>query len=238
MRRYIVLAILFLLPIICKAAPSLIQGEGTGNDIDKHHRGPVVTVSTEVLTGSVKILADTSLPNDQFRKYPVKVDFYVNRKLFSSQFRSPELDGPLGIDVGSDVAALPFNYSVVATVIHPNRQYSSVVQGAVFASTLANTYASCTLSLDQDYVASDVQSSQSAANSISLTFDGIGDSDEHADTTASLQVSGTSLSGTLNVTVAGAQTSYAVSGSAVLDGTKISSFEGTNADGDVSISCE
>jgi hypothetical protein len=59
-------------------------------------------------------------------KISIKLKF-VNRKLIVTEIRSTELPGPIGIDVPNS-ATPPFSYSIVATC-HPNRQYTTVLNG-------------------------------------------------------------------------------------------------------------
>ena len=105
--------------------------EGVSGEADKGRRSPVLSASTSVTTGNVKILVDAYVPSSQYQKFPIKFEFFVNRKLVLTQIRSSELPGPVGIDIGTKVASPPFNYSIVATLLHPNRQYTTVLNAAV-----------------------------------------------------------------------------------------------------------
>ncbi len=105
--------------------------EGVSGDIDKHFREPVLSVGSHTGTTSTTINADAYVINDEFKKYPIQFDFYVNRSLFASQIRSTELPGPVGISVPYTVAPIPFNYTVVAKVLHPNRVFTTVLNAAV-----------------------------------------------------------------------------------------------------------
>ncbi len=105
--------------------------EGISGEADKGRRSPVLSASTSVGTGNVKILVDAYVPSPQYQKFPIKFEIFVNRKLIVTQIRSTELPGPIGIDVGSNIATPPFNYSIVATLLHPNRQYTTVLNAAV-----------------------------------------------------------------------------------------------------------
>ena len=80
---------------------------------------------------TVKILVDGQVPNEEYQKYPIQYDFYINNRLFSSQITSKQLPGPIGIDVSSEVVPLPFNYTIKATVLHPNRTFTTMAFGAV-----------------------------------------------------------------------------------------------------------
>jgi len=148
---------------------------GVSGDMDSSGRSPVLSVGVNPGAESVQIVADAYVDNSKYTKYPIQFDFYVNRKLFSSQIRSTELPGPVGIDVGRDVAALPFNYTVVSRVITPNgRYYSTVLQGAVFATNLvANldcTVISGGINDGSEFIANQAQTSQSSNDSFALSF--------------------------------------------------------------------
>jgi hypothetical protein len=128
---------------------NVLVSEGIGGDIDKHRRGPVLSVGIKRAPAVVKLLVDTSIQNEQYADYPIQLDYYVNRMHFTSQIRSKALPGPLGIDVGSDYTAPPFNYTVVAKLLHPNREFTTVIEGAVFELDLAATL-DCTLTRPVD----------------------------------------------------------------------------------------
>ena len=117
-----------------------IVAQGVAGDMDSHSRCPVLTVSTENNPDNVKILADAYMQTSAYKKYPIRFDFYINRKLFATQIRSPELPGAVGVDIGPDVAVPPFNYTVIAEIVHPNRNFTTVIQGAVFNSETVKTY--------------------------------------------------------------------------------------------------
>ncbi len=103
--------------------------EGVSRDVDKHHRGPVVSYSLRQVDQTAKIFAHIDIPNPKYQKYPVKVEFYVNRKLFATQILSPEQPGDLGIDVGPDIAVPPFSFAILAKLVHPNRSFSTSTSG-------------------------------------------------------------------------------------------------------------
>jgi hypothetical protein len=116
---------------------TLLQTEGIGGDIDRDDRDPRITFSVNVKSdGSAKILVNGKVPNEEYQKYPIQYDFFINNRLFSSQVTSLQLPGPIGIDVGADVAPLPFNYTIKATVLHPNRSFTSMAFGAVDESMI------------------------------------------------------------------------------------------------------
>jgi len=193
---------------------TVLTTEGVVGDIDKHRRGPQLSVSTEVGENVVQILADASMPNSQFAKYPLQFDFFINRRLFSSQVRSIELPGPIGVDVGSDIATPPFNYTVVAKVLHPNSVYTTVIQGAVYANDYTTTFTECTLTtvvtsddLDLDdvttiYSAEDVLMNQVSNGNVSMSFSAAS-SDASTKVDSSLAISGSEVSGTITTSSLG-----------------------------------
>jgi len=183
--------------------------------------------------------------NDEFKKYPIRVDFFINRRLFSSQYRSPELDGALGVDIGPDIATPPFNYEIVATLLHPNRQYLTVFQNALFSSDLSGTL-DCTLitnaTSDTEFVeftAQDVSFAQGGNNSFNVSFSG-----ENAaqDKTASFSgsVTVTEETGTSSATIVqdDVTSSVTLSGDVAKGDAGVSSVSLVSSDGNVELNCE
>lgn len=188
--------------------------EGIGNTTDKKLRAPTMTVDTRVSPGNVKILVDAYVKNSEYTEYPIEFRFFVNRKLFATQIRSKELTGPIGVDIGSDIASPPFNYSIVATLLHPNRQFVTIAQGAVYANSFSGVL-DCTLSVTEtasdtttdpvttEYTASAVTISQSSNNSIIFNFEGTSstaaDPDKKANISLDVNTTDNSLSGTVEI---------------------------------------
>lgn len=218
---------------------------GPSFDMDKKERDPLLTVGAEYVKASSdkaaygRILVDATILNTEFTGYPIRFDFFVNRKLIESQVRSKQLPGPIGIEVPSTVASVPFNYTVVATLLHPNRSFTSVIEGAVFTSTLAGTTYSCELTLpttDAPYTAS-VSLGQVADNEITLSFtsETLLDSSETAPkvtVTANLTVSGDTATGNVVTDLEdGETTSNSVTGTATHNGDALSGFSVSAEDG-------
>lgn len=109
----------------------IISAEGSGKEVDKQHRGPNLTVGVQAQQNAAKILVAGKVLNKDYEHFPIRYQFFINRQLFRTQVSSPELPGPIGVDIGSDIATVPFNYTIVAEVLHPNRRFTTVVQGAV-----------------------------------------------------------------------------------------------------------
>ena len=120
--------------------------EGVGTTIDKKRRSPVIVLGTERTAGNVKILVDAYVPNSEYAEYPIKFDFLVNGESYTSQVRSKEFNRPIGIDIPSTKQAAPFNYTIIATLLHPNRQFVSMAQGAVYGKNLSGKL-SCTATI-------------------------------------------------------------------------------------------
>lgn len=198
--------------------------EGIAGDIDGRRRSPVLTVGTHMRGDIAIIKADAYLPNDDMAKYPIQFDFFINRRLYSSQIRSPEQPGAVGVELGSDVAALPFNFAVVAKVIHPNRVFSTVFQGVVEQLPYNLSFTSCTLtqsdSEDSDTAstAQGVNSIQQGSTALTVTFSPVGEGESVPSRVAvGLNVVPTadkagSVSGSAVLTVAEEELSYEVSG--------------------------
>ncbi len=219
-----------------------LVAQGVAGDMDAHNRSPVLTVSTEINENNVKILADAFQQHPEYRQYPIRFDFYIDRKLFSTQLRSPELPGAVGVDIGPDIAVPPFNYAVVAEVVHPNRNFTSVIQGAVFTTALAQTF-DCTLTLsagdaEEIYVQNGVQSIQSANNLFSISFEA---NRENGDGTvavaAAAQVTGEDVVVVAKLLKDEQQTQTELTGTATIEQGNLTAFKATSADGNTELSC-
>lgn len=122
---------------VTPSGATILKIEGIGGDVDRDDRGPRITYSVDVqANGATRILVNGEVPNEEYRKYPIQYDFFINNRLFSSQVTSVQLPGPIGIDVGPDKAPLPFNYTIKATVLHPNRSFTTMAFGAVDESMI------------------------------------------------------------------------------------------------------
>ncbi len=221
-----------------------LNSEGVAGDIDGKNRSPHLTVGTTIGTNQVTILADAFHPSGEFSKYPIQFDFFVNRTLFATQYRSPTLGGPVGVTVPSSVAKPPFNYVVVAKTLHPNSVYTTVIEGAVYTNTLGATV-DCTVTLpgneetdDTIYTASDVSLGQTGNSNVDATF-----SAKSQDGTSTIQVTtqlsvSTESSGTFTVAKDGEEEQN-FSGSAEVekDSASITSFSISADDGGATLTC-
>lgn len=223
---------------------STITSEGVSGDIDKKRRNPSVSVTTVNGEEAVKLLVDAYTPSRDFSKYPLQFDFYVNRALFSSQIRSTELPGPVGVDIGPDIAERPFNYSIVVTVLHPNRRFTSVVHGAVFAADLAGTL-DCTVergSLSDGesftFLAEDVPFEQTGNNVLTTSFTGktLDESDE-ANISATITLSGSDANASLQIVQDGSTTTSTTTGSVTTGSDGLEAVVLSSGDGLTSLDC-
>jgi hypothetical protein len=237
------------------AAGSLVA-EGISNTMDKKRRNPVLTIGQKYLPAAGgkpargQLLADASIPAPEYREYPIQFQFFVNGVLRETQFRSLELPRSIGIEVTPDVAPVPFNWTIVATLLHPNRQFTTVAQGAIFAQDLGRTY-SCELMLSNvseggaegsPYVADDVVANQTGNNSVSVEFASstLADGSEVGAITASASIafgSGTNASGTLTTTVDGRSQVSQLTGTSEAEDGAITSFDLKSADNLTTLSC-
>ena len=116
--------------------------EGIEGFVDYKHRGPVLTINAFYFAASTseaksaggafsRILADAYVPNGDYAEYPIKFEFYINRQLVSTQLRSPAQPGPIGLTLPAGQTAPPFTYSVIATLLYPNRSFSTAINGTL-----------------------------------------------------------------------------------------------------------
>jgi len=188
---------------------AVLTTEGVSGDIDKHYREPVLSVRASAGATSTTIYADAYVINDEFKKYPIQFDFYVNRSLFASQIRSTELPGPVGVTVPHTAAALPFNYSVIAKVLHPNRVFTTVLNGAVErmdpTPVPGTTFLNCTLTdnLAEAAVTYNQPRAEIVENGTQITAEfnatNTADSAETAGVELAVTESASALSGTLTI---------------------------------------
>lgn len=224
--------------------------EGVGNEVDKDHRNPILSVGIKRGTGVVSILADAVVQHDDFAEAPIQFDFFVNRKLFSSQIRSKALNGPVGVEVKTEDAAMPFNYSVMAKVIHPNRQFTSLIEGAVFPHEFnATLNCSLTVSVDEDsskiYTQDKVKTVQAEGDSFNLDMLNLATASGSSKATLSglvnVKVADSSSTATATLSVAegsDASKDVEVSGRVTMVEGVLTSFNLTSSDGETEIECE
>lgn len=218
--------------------------EGINGEMDKKRREPTVSVETIVQTNNVKLLVDAYIAASEYQKYPIQFDFYVNRHFFTSQIRSSDLPGPIGVDIPPSLATPPFNFTVIAKTLHPNSVYTTVFNGAAFTSNVSGSL-DCTLTTNAEgdesveYVANSVSPTQSGNDSISVQFETDSTPEGHSvELTSSVTLSGTTASGNLNITVDGGETqTVEVSGDSAKDGDDLTSLNLSSSDGSVTLVC-
>lgn len=223
-----------------------LQSEGVANDIDRKGRNPHLTVGTVVGKDKVTLLADAFHPSNDYTKYPLQFDFFVNRNFLTSQYRSPTLSGPIGVDVPSSLAKPPFNYVVVVKMLHPNSIYTTVIEGAVFSENLTGTM-DCTLTEGKDetdatiYTANSVIVGQSGNSVFNTTFQAKSQSGDRTLTVAAevtVAANTSDSTGTITTTEDG-ESDAAVTGGATAtrDDSGLSAFTITSEDGNTTLSC-
>lgn len=241
----------------------VLTTEGISGDSDKKRRGPILSVgvhrnqvdgsATRGRTANTTLLVDAVVPNGEYAKYPIRFDFYVNRKLVSSQLRSTELPGPIGLEVTPDMGTIPFNYSVVATLLSPNREFTTILNGAVTSaapSPIPETgkLSSCTLEIvpqaDAEltvYIANTVTVTSAANGSFTVSFETstLDDGSQGSPVTANATITVTdgAASGTLTTSVAGNNQTVNLSGSASVENNELASLEVTPDVGATALSC-
>jgi len=237
-----------LVALPCSAQEVTNRTVGISGDMDYRDRSPDLGVTVVPHGNRVQILADAHVPNEKYARYPLQFDFYVNRRLFSSQMRTTELPGAVGIDVFPDVATTPFNYTVVARVITPNgRYFTTVLQGAVFSSNLLTTL-DCTVltgGIDGvEYVTNGVSTTQRSNEGFALNFRAIpitGDG-RSLEVDASLALTGDGIVAGMVATAPSADSSALlsrnVSGTVELSaGGSLESFDVQSDDGAIALRC-
>ena len=222
---------------------------------DRKGRGPILSVSTAPATGDetgTTINADATVNHHDFKVYPIKFEFYVNRQLVSTQISSPELPGPASYTVLQKDTPTPFNYAVVATLLYPNRSFSSAVYGAMFSNDFAASLKSCTLTLQnpsttgsatsQTYSAPTITVTQqgNAAFTVAFTTSTLSDGGSASEVTAnaSLSVEGEKITGSLLTTRDSVSERFQLSGTATEKESVVDSFTAKTSDGTTALACE
>jgi hypothetical protein len=229
---------------VADARAQELIAEGTGSTVDSKRRGPVLLLRTSSeANGVTKILADAYVPNEQYRSYPIEFKFFVNRNLVATQMRTAELGGPIGIDVAPTLAPRPFNYSIVATLLHPNRQFVTVAQGAVYERSLGAKL-NCTVSAGlngsasekRTYLAQGVILQQTGPDAVKMNF--LGHTAEDEDERffdASLTVGTTAASGTVRVSDEGG--AYTVTGKPTFSGGALTALSLADTGKQITLEC-
>ncbi len=243
------------------SADPVLTTEGISGDIDKKRRGPVLSVGVHRNQtdssgarggiGNTTLLVDAFVPNKEYERYPIRFDFFVNRKLVSSQLRSVELPGPIGVEVTPEMGSIPFNYSVVATLLHPNREFTTILNGAVTSATPtppATAISSCTLEIVPGegeeltvYVADTVTVTPGEDGNFSVSFQTSklddGSQGDPVSATADFTVTNGEVTGTLTTSVNGNEETVDISGSAVVEGDSLQNIDVKPETGATALSC-
>lgn len=236
-----------------EASTATLVGEGIYGDVDKYRRDPLVSVGVVHGNSVVSLRVDASVADTDYEKYPIQFNFFVNRKLFSSQIRSKALPGAIGIDVPNTVAAAPFNYTIVATVLHPNRQFTTIIEGAIFGNNLVATL-DCTLTLPADsdatpapgdepeiYTENNVTTSQTGENTFSLSLNKAQDAANSESVSlaapVTVNLADNTASATLAITRDGSQSSVTATGKITITAGNLASLNVTSSDGETILAC-
>lgn len=210
---------------------------GVANYADKKGRNPTLTVQQSHRPGVVSLLVNAAATGD-FEKFPIQVDIFVNGTLFTSQIVSPTLPIPLGVDVPEARAALPFNFTVVAKIIHPNSVYTSALEGAAFPQNFAD---------EQQNLACNVVAGETELSANAVTIERVGGTNyqfavpelpeggDQARVAYTLSANGGSVaSGTVTLNDNEPTT---VTGTVTSEGQSVTAIALANTDDSVSVSC-
>lgn len=215
-----------------------LNAEGIVGTIDKKRRSPIIIFSPKTEGDKTTLLVDALVPNEDYQQYPIQFQFFVNRRLVSTQIRSRELPGAIGIEVTPQMAVRPFNYTIVATLLHPNRQFVSVAQGAVYAQNLTSSLP-CTLTLTTDgkkveYQRTTVPLVQSGNASFTLSYKANNTIEGSRDVKGSFTFSGNTITGSL---IADGEAALLVQGTLKRTGERITGFDVKDTAGTAQLSC-
>lgn len=235
---FTLLGSLLLFSAAALAAPFIYGSEGVSGEIDIKDRNPTLSFSKEVLDGSSRILVDVSVKNKGYEKYPIKVEYFINNNLVSTQIVSKELPGSLGLTLSNSNYPIPYNYTIVASLMTPNRTFTTTTYGSVDGTELSASLG-CTLTINADgdsgdtFSASSVSIQQSDESSLTLKFTATGDTGQK-EVMADLSTSGHEATGTLTL----GDTTMEVSGMITSENGNLSALEVQSSSGTTSLACE
>lgn len=219
---------------------------GLAGERDARGRNPELFVTRVVREDRVSLLVDAHVPHHDYQQYPIKFEFYINRHFFTSQIRSQELPGPVGVDIGPDLATPPFNYAVIAYVLHPTRSTHSMVTGAVFTNELSALF-SCESDVGialfgddavKTYSATEVSINQTGNNQIGLDFEARATDESKITISGTLNLEESTLSGVLSVSSDGSERLVTVTGQGILDNNTLTSLDVASADTQFDLRCD
>lgn len=145
--------------------------EGVVGTIDKKRRSPVFSVEPKVSPEKVEIILNTTIPADEYEPYPVRFELFVNDKFVTSKYQPAELRGPLSFEITPELATAPFKYVISATLLHPNRQFVTVAQGAIYEQDFFTTLG-CTVVKTTTTAAGEEQQTEYSNSEVKITQPG------------------------------------------------------------------
>lgn len=145
--------------------------EGVVGTIDKKRRSPVFSVEPKVSPEKVEIILNTTIPADEYEPYPVRFELFVNDKFVTSKYQPAELRGPLSFEITPELATAPFKYVISATLLHPNRQFVTVAQGAIYEQDFFTTLG-CTVVKTTTNAAGEEQQTEYSNSEVKITQPG------------------------------------------------------------------
>lgn len=211
--------------------------EGVVGTIDKKRRSPVFSVEPKVSPEKVEIILNTTIPADEYEPYPVRFELFVNDKFATSKYQPAELRGPLTFEITPELAVAPFKYVITATLLHPNRQFVTVAQGAIyeqnFFTTLACTVVKTTITAageeqQTEYSNSEVKITQPGNSKLELEFAGTYTNEAGDEKTEQVKAS-------LNYTKPVSSTTEAASDGSVTGTVTIGELPATSLEGTASV---
>lgn len=223
---------------IAEEEPTL-SSEGVNGFIDARHRSPVVSVRTTSDLRGTTILADAYVPNDELKDYPIEFKFFVNRSLFATQIRSKELPGPIGVLVPSETIPTPFNFAVLATVLYPNRAFSTFLASSSNES-IDNTSSPVECITEMKAEAKTFSATNLAINKKTdgnINFSYPSSSENPGTVEVTLSSTNESTTGTVYITQDGAKVEYDVTGYSEFKGSSLVALNLSSMDNNITVVC-
>ncbi len=235
MRHTLILLVLLFSSVLVSAQETTVMSPGLAGERDKNGRNPELFVTRVIGSDNVTLRVDAHVPNKEYQQYPIQFDFYVNRQFMTSQIRSQELPGPIGVTIGHDIATPPFNYAVVAKVLHPTRSTHSMVAGAAFNNELSSTI-NCTLEYLEESYSAAVSFQQASDTQTGFSAEFTNSAAKNITVSGTVNLASGSASSDLSVLDAGETTTYATTGEAEVTDSTLKSLNLAAAD--LTLDCE
>lgn len=259
----LLVAALVLIPSIGFSQSGAQTNTSTGitttsaTNLDRDGRTPILSVTsgtnTQLFGNPVELRISATVENDTYENHPIRVEIYVAGKHFESFLTTSRRPIPIAAFIGDDVfdrsGGRPMDITILASTVHVNRTFTSMVEITVYNQNFSGTF-DCTYVATNEadtsttYVANGVNIVQRSESQIELSesFNAVDGSQQVTVTTVlSLNSSDSTISGTVQVTENGTSSVVGLTGTFDREeenDNSLESFSISQADGGgITLSC-